>query len=82
MFSNYRDAGDLRRHRAHYDVNVMLKQDWMANGIKWYDCGGKHETNLTYTNMTYSKNPIPAKQSSKTGPNTLYEVRRYDNKTQ
>ena len=22
-WANYRDAGDLRRHRAHYDVNVM-----------------------------------------------------------
>ena len=25
---NNREAGDLRRHRAHYDINVM-KRDWL-----------------------------------------------------
>ena len=29
-----REAGDLRRHRAHYDVTVMSRQDiaWASNG--------------------------------------------------
>ena len=27
---NNREAGDLRRHRAHYDVNVMIEESYVA----------------------------------------------------
>ena len=35
-----REAGDLRRHRAHYDVIVMRRAQWWywwwGNNIRWY----------------------------------------------
>ena len=31
---NNRKAGDLRRHRTHYDVTVILLFNWFFN--KWY----------------------------------------------
>ena len=30
---NNREAGDLRRHRAHYDVTVMIKSDTCPTGV-------------------------------------------------
>ena len=30
---NNREAGDLRPHRGHYDVNVMVRQHWM---FRWW----------------------------------------------
>ena len=32
---NNRDAGDLRRHRAHYDVTVILCT-WVRDNISWW----------------------------------------------
>ena len=38
---NIPDVGDLRRHRAQYDVTVMEEYNWMfiqgivTNGMKW-----------------------------------------------
>ena len=29
---NNREAGDLRRHRGHYDVNVMIKHSQLQSG--------------------------------------------------
>ena len=31
--SNNREAGDLRRHRGHYDVSVMLTHQPMGNVV-------------------------------------------------
>ena len=44
---NYREAGDLRRHRAHYGVTVMFRFDFMEASNKsiatkfctWHDSG-------------------------------------------
>ena len=33
---NTREAGDLRRHRAHYDVIVMDKTNYWASIWQWY----------------------------------------------
>ena len=37
--ANNRDAGDLRRHRAHYDVTVMVNTNslyrWIDNDVYW-----------------------------------------------
>ena len=32
---NNREAGDLRRHRAHYEVTVMLSKDWYYIATSW-----------------------------------------------
>ena len=59
-YANNREAGDSRRHRAHYDVTVMLTRkgrDWMAaifqttclNGFCWmkmYEFGLKFHWSL------------------------------------
>ena len=34
---NNREAGDLRRYRAHYDVTVMWNH---SRATKWYECCG------------------------------------------
>ena len=35
---NNREAGDLRRHRGHYDVNVMLNINWLSAVMTIYVC--------------------------------------------
>ena len=32
---NNREAGDLRRYRAHFDVSVMFNNEW-SNTIVWF----------------------------------------------
>ena len=44
---NSRDAGDLRRHRAHYDVNVMEAQSQSASHCKTWDAYLRFVTNHT-----------------------------------
>ena len=39
---NNRDAGDLRRHRAHYDVNLMTKMIINLPGMKGRQMPWKH----------------------------------------
>ena len=35
-WANSREAGDLRRHRAHYDVTVMIQHDeWTMTMMSW-----------------------------------------------
>ena len=59
---NNRDAGDLRRHRAHYDVIVMecFRSAW-AGSIDWHDFWSRCFTNssspsLTWINPTWISN--------------------------
>ena len=33
--SNNRNAGNLKRHRAHYDVTVMIIQTWHLGDVIW-----------------------------------------------
>ena len=33
QWANNQDAGDLRRHHAHYDVTVMLRRRWMSQAF-------------------------------------------------
>ena len=43
---NYRDAGDLRRHRAHYDVTVMMAREGLvfrAESIPWLPISVEHK---------------------------------------
>ena len=42
---NNRDAGDLRRHRAHFDVIVMRYYDW-GNSTRYYQ---EHLLKRTFT---------------------------------
>ena len=44
---NSRDVGDLRRHRAHYDVNVMEAQSQSASHCKTWDAYLRFVTNHT-----------------------------------
>ena len=59
---NNREAGDLRRHRGHYDVNIMIqvshhiKAFWRVKqnevSIKFYVYGCKYKKNNRDTNNT------------------------------
>ena len=44
---NNREAGDLRRHRAHYDVIVMANHV-MKCISGWFGCGLFHNSRITY----------------------------------
>ena len=33
-WANNREAGDLRRHRAHYDVTVMVRTPWQSTSVR------------------------------------------------
>ena len=49
VWINNREAGDLRRHRAHYGATVMLNQAWVALG--WEHCNSDSDVTdwLTYS---------------------------------
>ena len=50
---NNRDAGDLRCHRAHYDVNVMQSTYTYFMGYNLHLCGLVHWGNIGYPPETY-----------------------------
>ena len=52
---NNRKAGDLRRHRAHYDVDVMRSTYTYFMGYNLHLCGLMHRCNIGHTPETYLK---------------------------
>ena len=45
---NNREAGDLRRHRGHYDVNVMT-----IEAMAWMNNTPEQATGCNYLSMSY-----------------------------
>ena len=74
--SNTREAGDLRRHHAHYDVTIML----------WWPYATEHASPLCEQESNISDNwwPMAAEIKMKNGVNDdaktkqIYSVRRYN----
>ena len=57
---NHREAGDLRRYRAHYDVTVMV---FLANLIltaRLWQCGLLNDSLAYWTVFTYQRNNLVA----------------------
>ena len=46
---NNGEAGDLRRHRAHYDVNVMLLESVARDAGEWNDAWGEYKSSAFAT---------------------------------
>ena len=59
-WANNRDVGDLRRHRAHYDVNVMITRsawcrlptDLSYDWFMIHETGNNHQSNISERLLT------------------------------
>ena len=56
-WTNNRDVGDLRRHRAHYDVTVNCQRWWLIN-VSMFSISRPYFYILLYSKTVYSQNLI------------------------
>ena len=53
--ANNRDAGDLKRHRIHYNITVMIKRVYLRHSYWWFSHLWRHTLPLNRLTTTHAR---------------------------